>query len=96
MTDPELTRRAKAAGVAPCYLDWRGEQVDVSDDTLAAILDALGEPDERDACCRRRRRRRLWPCGRAEAPPPRPPGLGVHSPALLGPVPGIVGARRPA
>ena len=43
MTDPELTRRAKAAGVAPCYLDRRGEQVDVSDDTLAH-LDPLPAP----------------------------------------------------
>jgi 4-alpha-glucanotransferase len=67
MTDPELTRRAKAAGVAPCYLDWRGEQVDVSDDTLAAILDALGEPAGRDAAAA------AGGSGRAAAPRPRRP-----------------------
>ncbi len=41
MTDPELIRRAEAAGIAPCYLDWREERVEVSEETLAAILDAL-------------------------------------------------------
>jgi 4-alpha-glucanotransferase len=72
MTDPELTRRAKAAGVAPCYLDWRGEQVDVSDDTLAAILDALGEPDERDAAAVAAAG--ISGPGGADAPSPRRPG----------------------
>jgi 4-alpha-glucanotransferase len=41
MTDPELIRRAEAAGIAPCYLDWREQKVEVSEETLAAILDAL-------------------------------------------------------
>ena len=41
MTDPELARRAEAAGVAPRYLNWRDEPVDVPDATLAAILAAL-------------------------------------------------------
>ena len=41
MTDPELARRAEAAGVAPRYLNWRDELVDVPDATLAAILAAL-------------------------------------------------------
>jgi 4-alpha-glucanotransferase len=44
MTDPELIRRAEAAGVVPRYLDSRQEWVEVSEDTLAAILEALGEP----------------------------------------------------
>src|SRR5271170_5491553 len=44
MTDPELIRRAEAAGVVPRYLDSRQQWVEVSGDTLAAILDALGEP----------------------------------------------------
>jgi 4-alpha-glucanotransferase len=44
MTDPELIRRAEAAGVVPCYLDSRRQRVEVSAGTLAAILDALGEP----------------------------------------------------
>jgi 4-alpha-glucanotransferase len=41
MTDRELIRRAEAAGIAPWYLDWREERVEVSDETLAAILAAL-------------------------------------------------------
>src|SRR6202035_3272315 len=41
MTDRTLIRRAEAAGIAPRYLDWRGQQVEVSAETLAAILGAL-------------------------------------------------------
>jgi 4-alpha-glucanotransferase len=41
MTDPELIRRAEAAGIAPWYLDWREQRVEVSDETLAVILAAL-------------------------------------------------------
>ncbi len=41
MTDPDLIRRAEAAGVAPIYLDWRGQRVEVSEETLTAILNAL-------------------------------------------------------
>ena len=41
MTDPELIRRAEAAGIAPRYLDWREQEVEVSEETLTAILDAL-------------------------------------------------------
>jgi 4-alpha-glucanotransferase len=41
MVVPTLTRRAEAAGIAPRYMDWRGQQVEVSAETLAAILDAL-------------------------------------------------------
>ncbi len=37
----ELTRRAQAHGVAVCYADWRGRVVEVADQTLAAVLDAL-------------------------------------------------------
>src|SRR6516162_8570968 len=65
MTDPELIRRAEAAGVAPCYTDWRRERVEVGEDTLAAILDALdtrGEPA--------RRAEHAGRAGRAEEDPP--------------------------
>ena len=49
MTDPELIRRAEAAGIAHHYRDWRGEEVAVSEETLAAILVALDEaPDMPD------------------------------------------------
>jgi 4-alpha-glucanotransferase len=46
MTDPALIRRAEAAGVAPFYLNSRKEHVTVRDQTLAAILDALGDLPE--------------------------------------------------
>jgi 4-alpha-glucanotransferase len=38
----ELIRRAEAHGVAVAYHDWRGRFVEVSDETLAAVLGALG------------------------------------------------------
>jgi 4-alpha-glucanotransferase len=41
MADPTLIQRAEAAGIAPEFRDWRGRQVAVSEQTLAAILDAL-------------------------------------------------------
>jgi len=47
MTDPELIQRAEAAGVAPCYSNWRHERIEVGEDTLAAILDALDALDEK-------------------------------------------------
>src|SRR5712692_1945400 len=37
----ELTRRAQAHGVAVSYQNWRGRLVEVPDETLAAVLDAL-------------------------------------------------------
>ena len=43
MTDPELIRRAEAAGIAHCYRDWRGNEVAVGEQTLMAILTALGD-----------------------------------------------------
>jgi 4-alpha-glucanotransferase len=43
MTRSDLVRRAKARGVAASYRDWRGREVEVGSDTLAAILDALAE-----------------------------------------------------
>jgi 4-alpha-glucanotransferase len=44
MADPTLVRRAEAAGIAPWYVDSRGQQVEVSGETLIAILDALDVP----------------------------------------------------
>jgi 4-alpha-glucanotransferase len=43
VTDPELIRQAEAAGIAHRYRDWRGEEVAVSEETLIAILAALGD-----------------------------------------------------
>lgn len=42
----ELITRAKAHGVSASYLNWRGERVEVHQDGLAAIVDALGGPPE--------------------------------------------------
>ena len=39
----ELTRRARARGVAVSYQNWRGRLVEVPDETLAAVLRALGD-----------------------------------------------------
>src|SRR5258708_13022198 len=41
MAHPTLIRRAEAAGIAASYMDWHDQQVEVSDETLIAILDAL-------------------------------------------------------
>jgi 4-alpha-glucanotransferase len=41
----ELTRRAQAHGVAVSYQDWRGRLVEVADETLAAVLSALGDDE---------------------------------------------------
>ena len=48
----ELTRRAQAHGVAVSYQDWRGRLVEVPDETLAAVLSALGDDDEPPAASR--------------------------------------------
>jgi 4-alpha-glucanotransferase len=49
VTSEEIRRRAAAHGVATSYRDWHGEQVQVADDTLDAILGALdaGGPSPR-------------------------------------------------
>ncbi len=48
----ELTRRAQAHGVAVAYQNWRGRLVEVPDETLAAVLSALGDDDEPPAASR--------------------------------------------
>src|SRR5260221_14779321 len=86
MADPTLIRRAEAAGIAPSYLDWREQRVEVSDETLAAILDALNSVPGTSANAGRSR-----PCGvarrpRAEDPrPPRPRGPGDRGWGVPGP-----------
>ena len=42
MADAELNRLARAYGVATRYSDWRGQDVEVSEDTLRAVLTSLG------------------------------------------------------
>jgi 4-alpha-glucanotransferase len=42
VTDRELAELASAYGVQTEYWDWQGRHVEVSDDTLSAILTALG------------------------------------------------------
>ena len=44
MASAQLRRRAEARGVTTAYRDWRGSRVQVSDETLMAVLDALGGP----------------------------------------------------
>jgi 4-alpha-glucanotransferase len=41
----ELTRRAQAHGVAVSYQNWRGRLVEVTDETLAAVLGVLGDDE---------------------------------------------------
>jgi 4-alpha-glucanotransferase len=41
VVDPELVQRARSAGIATEYYDWRGQYVAVRAETLAAILDVL-------------------------------------------------------
>jgi 4-alpha-glucanotransferase len=56
VTDPELLQRARNAGIATEYRDWRGQYAEVPAETLAAILDVLerapeqaeSDPDEAD------------------------------------------------
>jgi 4-alpha-glucanotransferase len=43
MDRAELVRRAQAAGVAVSYQDWRGRQVEVGTETLAAVMAAIGD-----------------------------------------------------
>jgi 4-alpha-glucanotransferase len=45
----ELIRRAQERGIAVSYRDWRGRTVEVSDQSLAAVLDALGDDPPRPA-----------------------------------------------
>ena len=42
VADPEIVRRAQAAGIAPTYENWRHERVEVPQETLEALLAALG------------------------------------------------------
>jgi 4-alpha-glucanotransferase len=44
MTDPELIRRAEAAGITTRYENWQRQLVEVPPDTLQAILAALASP----------------------------------------------------
>jgi 4-alpha-glucanotransferase len=41
VAEPEIVRRAKAAGIAPDYENWRHERVQVPEATLVALLAAL-------------------------------------------------------
>jgi 4-alpha-glucanotransferase len=41
MTDPDLIRRAQAAGLEPFYTDSRGHRVEVGEETIGLILSAL-------------------------------------------------------
>jgi 4-alpha-glucanotransferase len=49
MTDSALISRAEALGVSASYVNWRRERVQVPEDTLRAIVEALGTPTGQDA-----------------------------------------------
>jgi len=42
MTSAQLRRRAEARGVTTAYRDWQGRRIQVGDETLQAVLAALG------------------------------------------------------
>ncbi len=95
MTDSELISRAEALGISASYVNWRGERVDVPADTLRAIIDAIGAPagsltsaDDTTGVDEGGRR--------AAARCTAASDLGVHRPAVLGPLPPLLGSRRPA
>ena len=92
----ELTRRARAHGVAVSYQNWRGRLVEVPDETLAAVLGALGgasggttapDPPLRGA-------RPPVPAGGGAVP--GSPVVGLRGAALLGAFARLLGPRRPA
>jgi 4-alpha-glucanotransferase len=45
----ELWRQAEAHGVATSYRDWHGQRAEVGEDTLRAVLAAMGETPRRNA-----------------------------------------------
>ncbi len=47
VTDPELVPRARNAGIATEYYDWRGQYVEVPAETLEAILELLEQAPEK-------------------------------------------------
>ena len=49
MTDGELISQGEALGVSASYVNWRRERVTVPDETLRAIIDALGGPPRTSA-----------------------------------------------
>ncbi len=73
MADPTLIRRAEAAGIAPSYLDRHQQLVEVSDETLAAILDALASVPGAAADATESR-----PCGVDGRPGPEEPGSAAR------------------
>src|SRR5215472_18493465 len=48
VADPELVRRARNAGVSTEYYDWRGQHVEVPEETLAAIVQVIEQAPEHD------------------------------------------------
>src|SRR3984957_4479042 len=63
----ELIRRAQAHGVAVSYQNWRGRAGEVSDETLAAVLDVLGngQADQAAAGYEERGATAPWPRARS-------------------------------
>ena len=49
MISGELWREAEAHGVATSYRDWHGRRAEVGEETLRAVLAAMGETPRRNA-----------------------------------------------
>jgi len=62
VSDQQLIRRARNAGITPEYRDWQGREVRVPAETLSAILDVLGQPE------RELQRQRTRPAGAPAQP----------------------------
>ena len=91
MISGELWREAEAHGVATSYRDWHGRRAEVGEETLRAVLAAMGETPRRNAGAAARRPLAAHLSrapGRAAAVRPE---LGVHGPAVLAAFPPVVG-----
>ena len=71
--DAKLSERARNAGITPKYRDWEGRLVPVPDETLAAILAVLEQPEPEPAPAARQPRP-----GRLELPSTRQWGFTVQ------------------
>ncbi|HEY7143223.1 MAG TPA: 4-alpha-glucanotransferase [Streptosporangiaceae bacterium] len=81
MIEPDLARRAEAAGIALSYRDWRGETAEVSAETVAAILAALDQAPG---------------AGRGTRAPGGGRAVGRPGPAAAGRPPGQAGGQLPS
>ncbi len=77
VTSDQLRRQAEAHGVATSYRDWHGHRVEVGEETLRAVLAALGDAPPRPTAGRPLAVSPPWPPA-APAPPGRCWGFTVQ------------------